>query len=437
MKMKYRWLMPIALSAMMVLSVYSLITSSIETQNNVRELTVEAEACAAQGLYDKAAKYYSEAASMDSKIDYYLSIADMYFEAEQYSESCKWCEEMLSLFPEEEWAYERGIKACLAKNAYSDAYEILDDFNGRGIQSESVDDLKKEMKFLHWSDSLSFDEILQPGSGYAAYQKKEKWGLANNKGSSKVQASFAKIGYYANDMVAVQAENEEWYFMQSDGELIYNISVQIDGNVTDVGLYNNGLFPVCVDGKYSYYDIEFNRHFDEYDFAGSLSGGVAAVRLGDEWEIINSDGKNITGEKYTDVILDERGVCCRKDRIFVKTDSGYIMINASGERIGGEFYDDARLFSTDDYAAVKTGNLWGFTDINGNKVIEAQYDDAGSFSMGLAAVCQNGLWGYIDIDGTEQIKCQYTRCYDFTSSGTAFAKDEMYWNVIKLYEYNH
>lgn len=45
--------------------------------------------------------------------------------------------------------------------------------------------------------------------------------------------------------------------------------------------------------------------------------------------------------------------------------------------------------------------------------IKPQYDDAQSFSEGLAAVKQNGKWGYIDTDGKVVIPFQYDQAFAF------------------------
>jgi len=44
---------------------------------------------------------------------------------------------------------------------------------------------------------------------------------------------------------------------------------------------------------------------------------------------------------------------------------------------------------------VKNGSLYGFTDFNGNLIIDYQFSDVRQFSEGLAAVCVGGKWGYI------------------------------------------
>jgi len=49
----------------------------------------------------------------------------------------------------------------------------------------------------------------------------------------------------------------------------------------------------------------------------------------------------------------------------------------------------------------RKGDKWGFSDENKNIVIPLLYDNAISFSEGLAAVELNGKWGYIDTKGTQ------------------------------------
>jgi len=45
--------------------------------------------------------------------------------------------------------------------------------------------------------------------------------------------------------------------------------------------------------------------------------------------------------------------------------------------------------------SVKQDGLWGYIDINGNLIVDFQFDEVQPFSEGLAAVCLDGKWGYI------------------------------------------
>jgi hypothetical protein len=56
---------------------------------------------------------------------------------------------------------------------------------------------------------------------------------------------------------------------------------------------------------------------------------------------------------------------------------------------------------------------WGFINTSGNFVIPAQFDDANSFSEGLAAVKVGDKWGYIDKTGQLKIKPQFDNALYF------------------------
>jgi hypothetical protein len=63
----------------------------------------------------------------------------------------------------------------------------------------------------------------------------------------------------------------------------------------------------------------------------------------------------------------------------------------------------------------------GFVDMNGVEVVPLSFEDARSFSSGLAAVKKNGKWGYIDASGKEKIGPRFEIAYDF-HEGQAIVK---------------
>ncbi len=56
---------------------------------------------------------------------------------------------------------------------------------------------------------------------------------------------------------------------------------------------------------------------------------------------------------------------------------------------------------------------WGFIDTSGNLIIEADFDDVGAFTEGLAAISKGGKWGYIDRDGNVVIEPVYKSAWAF------------------------
>lgn len=79
-------------------------------------------------------------------------------------------------------------------------------------------------------------------------------------------------------------------------------------------------------------------------------------------------------------------------------------------------YDDARSFS-EGLAAVSIGEKWGFIDTAGQEVVPLRYGEAGDFRDGLAPVrvgdWRTGAWGFIDKAGNEVIPPKYHGVSDF------------------------
>lgn len=434
----YRTLFPIILTALMIVSIYSMISGANAQKQEIDQMLEKAESYAAQELYDKAADVYNEVLIIENRVEYYLDVIDMYYDAADYEDCESWCKIALNKYPKEASVYERCMKVYIKEEAYSDAYSIVDEFDGRELSSEKMEDYKKNIEYVYQETPILYDEVLQPSSGYANVLDDEKWGTITVQGKRKVKTEYEKLGFFANELLAVCDAKGAWYFMNENNEYVYNISKSVGGKVTDVGLYNEELVSICVDGQYTYYNLNFEKKLDSYEYAGTFNGGVAAVKKDGKWLLINSAGESITKKTYEDIIIDERGICCTKGRIFVKSGEEYIMVDKTGKRIGNESFESAKLFSSEDYAAIMRGDLWGFVDISGKTIIEPKYQDAKSFSMGLAAVCDDNLWGYINVDDEEIINLQFKDALTFSSNGTAFVKDSNdAWKLFKLYKYNH
>lgn len=70
-------------------------------------------------------------------------------------------------------------------------------------------------------------------------------------------------------------------------------------------------------------------------------------------------------------------------------------------------YDEVRKFS-EEMAAVKIDNKWGFINNRGEEVIKVEYDAVSDFEEGFARVKLNGNWGYINKKGEVVIPIKYS-----------------------------
>ena len=76
----------------------------------------------------------------------------------------------------------------------------------------------------------------------------------------------------------------------------------------------------------------------------------------------------------------------------------------------------------------------GYVDFTGTEVVPCQYDNARSFTNGMAAVKRNGKWGYIERETFEEvIECQFEDAQDFSNGGSAFVYEDGLWTLMKVY----
>lgn len=75
-----------------------------------------------------------------------------------------------------------------------------------------------------------------------------------------------------------------------------------------------------------------------------------------------------------------------------------------------------RTYREDMMACIGANGLYGYINTLGEWVIQPQYENAGSFNSGLAAVELNGKWGYINSDNEVIIGIQYEYVNDYVGN---------------------
>ena len=174
----------------------------------------------------------------------------------------------------------------------------------------------------------------------------------------------------------------------------------------------------------------------QYRSVESFSDGLATVAVSSEFGstgYINSKGVFVIpptltyGSSFSEdraaVIVGgpcrmvNPGSCGRP--MFEPTESGatydcrYAFIDKRGQPISRLRFDDADSYS-EGLAAVKIGNAWGFVDHSGNISIPAMYSYVGEFSEGLAWAMESGKAGFIDHSGRFVIPPQFANAGNFS-----------------------
>ena len=86
-----------------------------------------------------------------------------------------------------------------------------------------------------------------------------------------------------------------------------------------MGILSNGFIPAKQwDGKWGYLNSDFNKVSTfEYDQALPFLNGIAAVKKGEMWALINNNMEVTTDYIYDNIVVDGREMCSYNNVVFV------------------------------------------------------------------------------------------------------------------------
>jgi hypothetical protein len=217
-----------------------------------------------------------------------------------------------------------------------------------------------------------------------------RFGFIDRTGKFAIKAQFGKARDFSEGLAPVETppQSGRYGYIRKDG------TVAIKPEYENAYPFREGLAVVYHEESYGFIDKSGKTVFDlKFDRVGSFSEGLAAFGVRDP-------GKKATGFWGGSL-----------DNLIFSGKWGFI--DKSGNVVSAVQFDGAGDFA-EGLAAVKKGALWGYIDQKGKLVIEAQFDSADSFSEGLAAVKKGGKWGYVDKTGRMAIGFQYDDAYSFS-----------------------
>lgn len=163
-------------------------------------------------------------------------------------------------------------------------------------------------------------------------------------------------------------------------------------------LWANAQYPVPASndkGKWGYVNDSGASVINySYDEALTFDNGLAKVRKGDNWGIINTDGKEIVPvkynliEKYAPSIY--RVAAGGKIKDGVLLDEKYGFINSTGEILLKPEYEEIGQFKNG-VAYIKKGDLYGYINDKIELIVPCRFKAVGSFNAdGYVWVCDGG-----------------------------------------------
>ncbi len=163
---------------------------------------------------------------------------------------------------------------------------------------------------------------------------------------------------------------------------------------------------------------------------------VGAVCMDGKWGYLRFDAASLSFTETSDLqwltfpVYENAEPFCNGIAV-VKFNGKYGCINLQGEWILEAEYDDARFYS-ESLLPVSINGDWYYITSRGVKVF-GPFQGAESFSEGYAAVCRDGLWGYIDRKGNAVTEFLYLDAWE-VSSGRAEVFRDGRWIEISLTE---
>ena len=369
-------------------------------------------------IYIDAVKQYQNALTVRPKdYDVALKIMEMYEKLGLSDEYLSACKRAVSINEKGEKPYHGLIKWYhdneWTKSEYETIIQAIENAGLTEYKSRFLEIKGQTAEGGFRYDTLSVSHRIE-NTEYMIAEKDGKKMLVSD-GEIVISGDYEDIGFLSNGVIPVKRDGA-WFFVTAEG---YKKKVPPE-QVEWLGTFGNGFAPACTSGVYGYFNITMEpRHF-EYEYAGPFENGAAVVKKDGKWGVINSSFEPLSGLNYDSILLDDFGYGVSYGVFFGKTDGKYRLYSKAGKSLSDEF-EDAKVFVSDQPAAVKINGKWKYVDKAGKILESPEYEDAGSFCEGFAPVMVDGKWGVIDLEFNLIVEPQYDTLTSFDSTATAIA----------------
>lgn len=430
----YRFLVPIFVVVLFVASFYMLYDTKAKRIEQYNAYLEAARTFREQDIQIDAEDNYKSALNMIPSMELYIEIGEFYVETEQMKRAIDWGSTIISVYPKDVAGYEFQMELFMNNRDYVACFDLANKFTKRGLSSENMTDWISSIEYTFYFNCEYQDVGIYSG-GRCPVSVGGQWGYVDTIGNSCVPIKYSKVGAFSGERSPVIDADGKAYYIDPNGNKRF-VVVDVE-NVTELGLMEEGIYSLYNGTSWGFYNMEYEHLFGKYDEVSAIGNGVAAVKKDGKWSFVNREGEDLTGDTYHDVVMDEKQVVYRNDRMFVSDGSGYQMIDSTGEIIDDTKYQAVHIFNDTTYAAVMINGKWGFIDASGDIIFKPQYEDARSFANGFAAVKKDGKWGFINTEGKMVIEPQFDNAKDFNDHGCVFVIRNDGWELLRLYKYNY
>ncbi len=268
-----------------------------------------------------------------------------------------------------------------------------------------------------YSDTTGFSE------GLAAICIGGRWGFINESGMNVVAAKYEYVGNFSSNKLALIKQNGLYGYVNTEGKEI------VPPKFDSAGAFGeNGLAQVCFDQLYGYIKSDGSYAVaPSFSALGACSAsGLIPAKSDSLWGYIDEKGAWVIPAEYEYAYsFSDQGIAK------VMTSGKYTFISEEGKPITEETFSDAGDF-TEGYARVVQNGKFGLLKTDGSYAIPlGDTQLIRPVSQGLLVFRdKKGAYGYMDLTGNIVVEAQFTQAGSFRKDGYATVMKEEKWGII-------
>lgn len=411
------------------LSWFVAVSDAVNHPKKVEEHLAKAAELEAQGIYVDAITEYESALTYEPEnAGISLRMANAWLQTGSSKKFVNICKETAEAHPKEPEALDMLMNYYVEKSDELSAVKYLGEFTEKYPENEEAEKWLLKLEGTYEELFCNYEELGEICHDSMVIKKEELYGLADSLGNEIVKPVLTEVHPYSEDDLALVCRDGKYIYIDRDGQT----RLAVDEAYSSLGMLSSERTVAVKQGKYGYLDEKLEPVTEFlWDDLTLISDNMGAACRNGKWALVSKNGKEKTEYIFDGVITDDYGFCFGQKKAFVKTQAGVMMVDKKGEQTGELFFEDARCFSEEGYAAVCKNGKWGYVSTDGELVLDYQYEDAQSFHNGFAAVCKDGKWGYIDTSGNMAVDPVFEVATAVSEKGTAAVKQGE-WKLIQL-----
>ena len=279
----------------------------------------KAEEYESKEIYVDAVKEYKKAYEMRNNYDIALHMHDLYLKLGNKNSAKSMVEKAIAIDPSRSDSYEKLIEDYSDGGTDQQIYSVIMQAKNNNANTPAMDKKLKELLNNYVKKAVSYDDFLPwhyakgSKSGYAVVSKDDLYGIVDGDFEETFKCKYDYIGLPSDGVTPVLSDGEN-YFMDSKGykKLVPNEPAEY------LGSFSEKYAPAKISGKYGYLNMKMEEFHFEYDYAGEFMSGLAPVKKGDKWAVINSSFAEVTGYDFDEIVMDDYGFCSEAGVFFAK-----------------------------------------------------------------------------------------------------------------------